>query len=702
MKKQTFIRKILLSVFIFCSSLQAFPQAPAQSTDVMLQAFWWDSFTESRWTNLYAQVAELSSFFDLVWLPPSHNVLSNRDMGYHPTFWFDHNSAFGSQTDLIALNRSFRDNGVRPIADIVINHRNGVSAWMDFPTETYRGVTYQFTPNFIVSDDEVNCPGARDCVGINVPAGTPRATGNPDTGENWHGARDIDHLNDDARRHIRSYMHFLRHELLYDGWRYDFTKGFAARFIQEYNNAAGAFMSVGEYWDGYDRIWAWIQNTNFTSTSFDFPMKYAVNNAFHNNDLRQLVWQEDGANRPAGLIHHRQSRRFAVTFIDNHDTGRQEAGHNHSRFNGNILAAHAFMLSSPGIPCVWLRHWVDHKEQIKPMIAARKAAGIHSESVVTVHASAQNLYAATAQGLHGRVFVRIGTGNHPAPSGFTLVTSGNGYAFYADVPVHLPPAITVSPPGGLHLGGTNVTLTATNNASIFYTLNGTTPTETSTRYTAPIPITVNNTTLRAIAIDSEGRRSGIVTHTYRTEAYGPITVRWRNDLNWTGNMHLYAWDGDGEILGRWPGTVMTAGNDGWFSYTFTGRGYVNIIFAGSGTTRPQTVDIENVTEGVTCFEILTERTGANHRYRIIDCEPTSITETSAIFSIYPTVVENVINIRSDKVIELIQIHNLNGQLMKEIRRPSSEISVANLSAGIYFISVQTLEGTRGYQKFIKK
>jgi len=498
-------------------------------------------------------------------------------------------------------------------------------------------------------------------------------------------------------------MHFLRHELLYDGWRYDLTKGFYARFIEEYNNAAGASFSVGEYWDGYDRIWRWIQGANFTSTSFDFPMKYAVNDAFHGNDLRRLVWTEDGVNRPAGLIHHRQSRRFAVTFIDNHDTGRRygPGNYNHSRFHGNVPAAHAFMLSSPGIPCVWFYHWVNYKEQIKPMIAARKAAGIHSESIVTVHAVNQNLYAATAQGLHGRVFVRIGTGNHPAPSGFTLVTSGNGYAFYADVPVHLPPVVTVSPPGGFHPGGTTVTLTATNDASIFYTLDGTTPTETSTRYTVPIPITVNNTTLRAIAIDGEGRRAGIVTHTYRTEAYGPITVRWRNDLNWTGNMHLYAWDGDGEILGSWPGTVMTAGSNGWFSYTFTGRGYVNIIF-NNGLSRPQTVDIENVTEGVTCFEILADLVGRNHNVRIIDCDPTSITVTNAIFSIYPTVVENVINIRSNEVIELVQIHNLNGQLMTEIRRPSSEISVANLSAGIYFISVQTSDGTRGYQKFIKK
>ena len=50
-------------------------------------------------------------------------------------------------------------------------------------------------------------------------------------------------------------------------------------------------------------------------------------------------------------------RRYAVTFIDNHDTGREA-----DKFpsESQIVTANAFMLLSPGTPCVFMEHWIKH------------------------------------------------------------------------------------------------------------------------------------------------------------------------------------------------------------------------------------------------------------------------------------------------------------------------------------------------------
>ena len=59
--------RILLSTFIVTlfSWQQGKAQVPSQSTDVMLQAFYWNSFTDSSWKNLKTQTTEISQNFYL-------------------------------------------------------------------------------------------------------------------------------------------------------------------------------------------------------------------------------------------------------------------------------------------------------------------------------------------------------------------------------------------------------------------------------------------------------------------------------------------------------------------------------------------------------------------------------------------------------------------------------------------------------------
>lgn len=77
----------------------------------------------------------------------------------------------------------------------------------------------------------------------------------------------------------------------------------------------------------------------------------------------------------------------------------------------------------------------------------------------------------------------------------------------------LKPAVA-NPGSGTFVGGANVTLsTATANAEIFYTVDGTDPTDASLKYESPIAIT-ETTTLKAIVKSQDGSLSEISTFTY--------------------------------------------------------------------------------------------------------------------------------------------------------------------------------------------
>lgn len=402
-------------------SAQAASGWPSQHEGVMLQGFYWDSYkgaNDSKWTTLTSQSDELSQYFNLIWIPNSARAASNPGMGYDPVYWFsNYNTAFGTEAQLKTMISTFKEKGTGIIADVVINHRSGVSNWTNFPAETWNGKTYQLGPQHICRDDEVA-----------YASGQAKPTGNYDTGDNFDGSRDLDHTNATVQQHCSDYCKFLLQEMGFAGFRLDMVKGYGGQYTKIYNQASNPTYCVGEYWDGqYDALKNWIEATGRTSAAFDFSLKYVLNDAFTSKDYSKLVWKANGTtDQPAGLIHFGYPR-YAVTFVDNHDTYRDG-----SKFNGNVLAANAFILSSPGTPCVFLVHWQEHKEALKPMIEARLEAGIHNESSVRVLKTGRDIYMAEATGKYGTMVVKIGSAQ-VTPDGYTnadLRCAGNDYCIW--------------------------------------------------------------------------------------------------------------------------------------------------------------------------------------------------------------------------------------------------------------------------------
>jgi len=301
-----------------------------------------------------------------------------------------------------------------------------VSSWTDFPTEEWNGTTWHIGPEGICCTDEVK--DEKD---------QPTPTGEADTGDDFGAARDLDHTNANVQNNCKNYVKCLQEKYGYAGMRYDMVKGYGGQYTKIYNDYANVQYSVGEYWDAsYDAVKAWIDATGKTSAAFDFPCKYAINEAFKTNDMTKLVWKANGTtDQPAGMIHFGYSQ-YAVTFVENHDTARDD-----SKFSAGeqlVPAANAFILMSPGTPCVFLRHYMSHKAEIQKLINVRNTVGLHNNSKVTVLKSTNGCYMAEVEGANGKLVVKIGP-DMVSPEGYAdtdIVASGNNYCVWTNVNVN--------------------------------------------------------------------------------------------------------------------------------------------------------------------------------------------------------------------------------------------------------------------------
>ena len=401
---------------------------PANYGGVMLQAFYWDGFADAQWNTLKGQVDNLATTFDLVWIPQSANC-GGQSMGYDDLYWFsNYNSSFGTGDELKSMIATFKAKGIGTIADIVINHRKNVSNWVDFPKETYNGVTYELKSTDICANDDKGATKQWATQnGYSLSA-------NNDTGEGWDGMRDLDHKSENVQNNVKAYLKMLLKDFGYAGFRYDMVKGYSGQYTKMYNNDAKPQFSVGECWDGTNTIKNWIEATEKTSAAFDFQFRYTVRNAANNGDWRRLAQQNDG-NWPlvSSKYNNGNYRQYAVTFVENHDTEYRSATAQQDPLKKDTLAANAYLLAMPGTPCVFLKHWQTYPKQIANMATVRKAVGITNMSTYNEVASTQGYYAVQVDGSASKkLLCVVGTkaADYTPDAAWKKVISGYHYAYY--------------------------------------------------------------------------------------------------------------------------------------------------------------------------------------------------------------------------------------------------------------------------------
>ncbi|KAK9165017.1 hypothetical protein Scep_000208 [Stephania cephalantha] len=386
--------------------------------EILLQAFNWESHKHDWWRNLETKVYDIAkSGFTSAWLPPPTHSFSRE--GYLPQDLYSLNSAYGSEHQLKALLQKMKQHKVRPMADIVINHRIGTTQGHGGRYNRYDGVAMSWDERAVTS-----CTGG---------------LGNKSTGDNFHGVPNIDHTQHFVRKDMLNWLLWLRNSVGFQDFRFDFVRGYAAKYVKEYIEGAKPIFCVGEYWDSCNyrgsnleynqdthrqRIINWIDGTGGLSTAFDFTTKGILQEA-----IKGELWRlRDPQGKPPGVMGWWPSR--AVTFIDNHDTGSTQA---HWPFpSSHVIEGYVYILTHPGIPSVFYDHFYDWGDsfhnQIVKLLNIRKSQDINSRSSISILEARPNLYSAM---VGDKLCVKIGD-EMWSPSGkeWKLATSGHRYAVW--------------------------------------------------------------------------------------------------------------------------------------------------------------------------------------------------------------------------------------------------------------------------------
>jgi len=323
---------------------------------VMMQAFYWDApqqeKQEGNWWNFLAEHVEAlgKSGFNALWLPPVSKASDHRSMGYDPYDYFDlgdydqkggTKTLWGNRAELEALIAKAHQHNLGLYADMVINHNSGADEEEVNPLDGQKRWT-KFNPASGKFPRDWNSfhPSRFEQVMVE--------------GENYAGFPHLCHRNPDVYRAMFDYARMLIEELGFDGFRFDFAKGFGAwmigvlakyRYVKD-GNEFTPFV-VAELWSGSEEIGAWIDRVNSMTdnqiSAFDFPLRYKLKDVCDtlNYDLRKLT--DDCAVVAARPMH-------ATTFVDNHDMG------DNAIVNDKMLA-YSYILVHEGYPCVF---WYDY------------------------------------------------------------------------------------------------------------------------------------------------------------------------------------------------------------------------------------------------------------------------------------------------------------------------------------------------------
>ncbi len=327
----------------------------------MMQAFYWDcpklENQEFQWWNfLSSKVPELKQAgFTALWLPPAckaANLFGNMSMGYDPYDYYDLGDIdqkssiktwFGSKDELVSLITTAHANDIAVYADMVLNHTSGADEEELNPLDNVSRWT-KYTPKSGKFSRNWACY-------------------HPSVYERWDnndfdGMPDLCHRSPYVYSELMKYARWLIEDIGFDGFRYDFVKGYGAwlitaileRFYKKGGSKLYSPFGVGEYYDSNDvYISDWLQQTNAFSDNpvsvFDFPLRYRLKQLCSDNDFSLKILPQPGTVVTDGLS------KYAVTFIENHDTAGSDP------VITDKMLAYAYILTHEGYPCVF---WQDY------------------------------------------------------------------------------------------------------------------------------------------------------------------------------------------------------------------------------------------------------------------------------------------------------------------------------------------------------
>lgn len=326
---------------------------------VLMQAFYWDCPREEHqegtwWDFVQTKLTGLKEAgITALWLPPASKAanIGGMSMGYDLYDYYDLGTYdqkgsvktwFGSEEELKSLIKAIHQEEMRVYADLILNHNNGADE------EEYNPILNQtrwtrFTPK--------SRRFTRDWTCFN-PSPYPAL----DT-TTFGDMPDLCHINPRVSTGILNHAKWMIEEIGFDGFRYDFVKGFGAWVVRAIHDRTYTregevveLFGVGECWDGDDYIDSWLDSVDNWAehrvSAFDFPLRYRLKDLCdtYGYSLKNLA---------AGGVLMRERPFSAVTFVDNHDFRGGDA----PEIENDKMLAYAFILTHEGYPCVYWKDW---------------------------------------------------------------------------------------------------------------------------------------------------------------------------------------------------------------------------------------------------------------------------------------------------------------------------------------------------------
>lgn len=316
---------------------------------VLMQGFYWDVPAGGNWWNtVTGKIPQWANAgIGAVWLPPVSKAQNGPfSMGYDPYDYFDFGNysqqgstetRFGSKNELQNLISAAHNENMQVYADMVLNHNSGGASqynpytgsntWTDFSgvaSGKFKRSYHDFYKNSYGTNDEGSFGGFPDLSHANPYV------------QDWLWNR-----TDGVGKYYKNTMHF-------DGWRFDYVKGFGPWVVNNWNSNVGGF-SLGEYWDANVNTLEWWANSA-NSAVFDFACYYRMKDAFDGNNLNMLN---------SDMMWKRNPYK-AVTFVSNHDTNEI----------WNKMLAYAYILTAEGYPTMFYRDYEEwlNKERLNNLI----------------------------------------------------------------------------------------------------------------------------------------------------------------------------------------------------------------------------------------------------------------------------------------------------------------------------------------------
>lgn len=424
--------------------------------------------------------------FTMIQLPPVFESPKWAPHGYPPLDLTNFNSQYGTEAELRTLVKTAREvHGLRVMGDLVFGvmalpnqatkEIEKASGWLAGQRRCWRGPKVDPLPYGLP-------PSAVDA--RTVPASVLK--GLIAEGHSMRGGKSplSDHFNGFVRfREDHPSVRDLRRQVIakmvdmgFTDFRIDFAHGrnpaCVKRDGEEIRGRQPDAVVASEFWCDGDKNNPGAQRTNVgphglraNTAVYDTGFKHGVNDAINKRRYTLLAheppgWEERGGRELPGLNGMNAISGWAMTSVENHDTGPSPVikdaegtvlakGQEHWALRPDgVMEANALLLLSPGIPSVYWPHvfeWGDDAQhEIAALLQVRKHLDITAESPVKILGAVDSApatrgpgdgyYAHRISGSQGDAVIKIGPSMKfkPPGKGWHLTRYGHNYAVWVD------------------------------------------------------------------------------------------------------------------------------------------------------------------------------------------------------------------------------------------------------------------------------